>query len=71
MKVFLTVAVDVWCDKEGVKPSTEDITDSVQEAVFNAISQAEQDGYDHALKDDISILFDYAEVKDTDMVEDL
>jgi hypothetical protein len=64
--VWLRVRIDaVPTDPEGVI-SEPDATAAAQEAVFNALKEAEQEGFDHDHDDAFALTVDYVEVSDFD-----
>jgi hypothetical protein len=67
LKVFMLVAVDVGAQVPGQTFDPQKVRETTQEAVFNALWAAADRGFDHTLKDEVSLLVDYVEVKDSDM----
>lgn len=67
MKVFLRMSVEVLsCNPGQIPTSIDEVKEAVQEAVGNAMYEAQQNGYEHFMEDEISLKFDYADVIDTD-----
>lgn len=55
MKITVVVNVEP-CDDMDINLSSQSITNSVREAISNAISDAEYNGHKHPLSDSIAIL---------------
>jgi hypothetical protein len=64
--VWLKVRVDVIPADPDVEVAEPDATAAAQEAVFNALKAAEQDGFDHGHADAFSLTVDYVEATDFD-----
>jgi hypothetical protein len=69
MKVFLRVSVDVYSRQAGQMQEPEQVKEVVQEAIWNALYQAKDQGFDHSLSEQIGLLIDDVEVQDTDLID--
>ncbi len=71
MKIWLLVAVEATAIIVGTDGTDDfdpkEVAEAAEEAVFNALRQAESDGFDHEMKNAIVLSVDYVEVKDTDL----
>lgn len=70
MKVFLMVSVDVAAVETGQKFNKDDVAEAVEEAVFNALRDSEDHGYDHKMRELVSLTMDYVRVTMTDLHDD-
>jgi hypothetical protein len=64
--VWLEVRIDVIPSDPGGKVSEPEATAAAQDAVYNALKQAEDDGFDHQHAEVLSLSVDYVEAADFD-----
>ena len=67
MKVFLRVLLDVSASESGREFDPEQVREAAHEAVHDVLSDNDRLNADHAMRGRVDLLFDYAEVIDSDL----